>query len=237
MASESRENRLAARYSVRGNENVSSFRFTTTKKCELSVDDESARLLKEYVDGSSDAATEIFHKYVAGLIALARTQLHPVLQRRLDPEDIVQSAYRSFFSEAKEANIVLKRSGDLWRVLAAFTINKARKRIEKELAQKRDPRLEAGRSVWVNIAVEGDPTPEQVNNVVEQLEFYMQQLTSRDRLILELRLRGESVFEIAEQLNFPGNGSPHDLPFTSEATVRRVLRIAKEELRERLFRE
>lgn len=49
-----------------------------------------------YQAGQSEAATAIFDRYVARLIALARSRIGAKLGRRVDAEDIVQSAYRSF---------------------------------------------------------------------------------------------------------------------------------------------
>lgn len=62
--------------------------------------------------------------------------------RRFDPEDVVQSVYRSFFRKAENEEFTLKRSGDRWRLLANITIKKTMKRVEFELAKKRDPRVE-----------------------------------------------------------------------------------------------
>lgn len=201
------------------------------------MDDESARLLKEYVEGNSDAATEIYHKYIHRMIALARQRISPMLQHRVGPEDIAQSAMGSFYRKASDDQIVLKRSGDLWRVLAAFTVNKARKRIEQEMAEKRDPRLEVRGSVWVVAAIEGEPTADEVVCVIDQLQHYMGGLSPRDRLILELRLQGESIAEIAEELKQHAGQLGEEAAQTTEATIRRVLRDAKHKLRRMLFDE
>ena len=78
----------------------------------------SHELLKQYQAGQSEAVTAIFDRYVERLIALARARIGPKLKRRVDAEDIVQSAYRSFFVHAKNQEYQLARSGDLWRLLA-----------------------------------------------------------------------------------------------------------------------
>jgi RNA polymerase sigma-70 factor (ECF subfamily) len=44
-----------------------------------------------------DAATEVFERYAQRLHGLARRHLDTVLKRKVDPEDVVQSAYKSFF--------------------------------------------------------------------------------------------------------------------------------------------
>ncbi|MEZ6126232.1 MAG: ECF-type sigma factor [Planctomycetaceae bacterium] len=64
-----------------------------SRRSELS----SIRLFASLVDGEASAANEVFHRYLQRLNRLARTRLAPQLNARVDPEDIVMSAYRSFF--------------------------------------------------------------------------------------------------------------------------------------------
>lgn len=199
------------------------------------MDDESARLLKDYVDGNRDAATEIYNKYVSRLIALARKKISPKLNPRFDAEDVVQSAYRSFFRKAKDEKIVLTRSGDLWRVLASFTFHKTLKRIEQETGDGNHPDREVRGSVWLSGAIQGEPPPDQVASVLEILQLYMDRLSPRDRLILELRLQGESTVEIAEELKQHTQQLGEGVAQVQEATIRRVIREAKKELRTLLF--
>ena len=49
-------------------------------------------LMTELVDGRNEAAVEIVEEYTAALVAVARREISPKLARRVDPEDIVQSA-------------------------------------------------------------------------------------------------------------------------------------------------
>lgn len=63
-------------------------------------DDESAKLLRDWQDGDERAASLLFERYVDRLLVLARNKLSPRMKRRIDPEDVVQSAYRSFFASA-----------------------------------------------------------------------------------------------------------------------------------------
>ena len=78
---------------------------------------ESQQLLERVRSGDKDAAEELFERYVDRLIELARKRLSPRLARRLDPEDIVQSACRSFFRLARagryELNVVDAVAGNL----------------------------------------------------------------------------------------------------------------------------
>ncbi|HSG73079.1 MAG TPA: ECF-type sigma factor [Planctomycetaceae bacterium] len=209
---------------------------TDSNDVRLLMEGESAKLFAEYLEGKSEAATLLFDRYVTRLVALAKSRLSPLLQARIDPEDVVQSAYRSFFCKAKERNISLNRSGDLWRLLAAFTINKAKARIEKELAQQRNPHREENPTALLN-AIQNEPSPEEAAILVEQLTLFMEGMKPRDRRILELRLQGETIDSIAVELG-RSESDPAAAPKPlSAATVRRVLRDSKAALERVLYAE
>src|SRR5436190_2378792 len=76
----------------------------------------SADLLHRLRRGDEDAATAVFERYVERLTRLARSRLATKLASRVDPEDIVLSAYRSFFVAARQGRFELERGGDLWRL-------------------------------------------------------------------------------------------------------------------------
>src|SRR5262249_16649412 len=62
--------------------------------------DTSAELLSRWRKGDEEAASALFRRYAEQLIVLARGHLSEKLAHRLDPQDVVQSAYRSFFTGA-----------------------------------------------------------------------------------------------------------------------------------------
>ena len=100
-------------------------------------DARSIELLNRFRRGDDRAAHEIFDRYTLRLIGLTRTRLSAKLARRIDPEDVVQSVYRSFFRAAEQGNFELRQNGDLWRLLAAITLNKVRMQARKNRAVKR----------------------------------------------------------------------------------------------------
>ena len=61
-------------------------------------DQNSIQLLNRVRSDDSGAAEELFERYLQRLLALVRTRLPGKLARRVDPDDVVQSAYRSFFT-------------------------------------------------------------------------------------------------------------------------------------------
>ena len=169
--------------------------------------------------GDEDASREIFERYLARLTALARSRLAARLQRRTDPEDIVLSAYRSFFVGARDGRFVLQRSGDLWRLLATITLHKLHRQVKRHSAESRDVRREIAVADDADFA--RDPTAEEAVALADELESILRPLDPLLRRILELRLQGQSLEEIAA------------ITLRSERTVRRSLAELREAITSR----
>ncbi len=173
--------------------------------------------------GDQAAADEIFVRYTKRLLGLARRRLSPRMARDLDAEDVVQSAYRSFFVGARAGRYVLQRSGDLWRLLVGITVHKLQRQLERRSAQKRDAAREASGRQGSGPDVEAEtlarePTPAEAAAFAETLENLLAPLTPVQRRMVALRLEGHSLEEIAAAVR------------RSERTVRRVLEEIKQEL-------
>jgi RNA polymerase sigma factor (sigma-70 family) len=191
------------------------------------VDGDTIALVNRWREGDERAADDLFHRYVDRLLALARSRLSEKLAARFDPEDVVQSAYRSFFDRARSGGFALEQSGDLWRLLAAITLNKLRHQVERNTAAKRGIDQEHGAPCWVSHAdfvemVTGDPSPSEVVALADETELLMRDLAPHQRRMVELRLRGYTLEEIAEEVQ------------RSERTVRRVMEQIKQTLELRL---
>src|SRR5271163_4177723 len=87
-------------------------------------DERSDDLVARWRAGDQRAATELFHRYASRLILFVRSRLSGRIARRLDPEDVVQSAYRSFFGGTRDGRYVPHRGGDLWQLLVVITLHK-----------------------------------------------------------------------------------------------------------------
>jgi RNA polymerase sigma factor (sigma-70 family) len=194
------------------------------------VDEASAELLARWRNGDQQAAELLFLRYAERLVALAGSRLSEKLTRRLDPEDVVQSAYRSFFVGARAGRYVLERSGDLWRLLAAITLHKVQRQIEYHTAEKRSIDREepfGSEDSLYGLQAEiltREPSPEEAAAVVEEVEQALGGLEPLHRRMVELRLQGCPVPEIAADTD------------RSERMVRLVLQQFKGQLEHR-FRE
>lgn len=192
-------------------------------------DDESIRLLKDFEQGDDEAAEKIFARYVERLVGLAHGRMSEKLGRRLDPEDVVQSVYRSFFCRARDGHYIIERSGDLWALLASMTVHKVAGAAQHHTQQKRSMNKDAGVNDWSVYATRfaprfaAEPTEEDLVAVYEELESVMRDLTEPQRKILERRLQGATRQSIAEELEI------------SERTVRRFLEKIKSTFENRLL--
>ncbi len=81
-------------------------------------------LVARYRRGDQQAATVLFRRYVERLTVLVRRRLSPRLASRMDPEDILQSAYRSFFDGLGRGAFEVQGADELWGLLAAITLHK-----------------------------------------------------------------------------------------------------------------
>lgn len=183
----------------------------------------SEELLRLVQAGNEDAATAVFDRYVERLLALARARIGPKLKRRLDPEDVVQSAYRSFFVHARDGEFSLGQSGDLWRLLAGITLHKLHGQFEKHTAAKRNPKREVVDSEALEALASRAPTVADVVAVGELLNSVLARLAPDERRTLEATLQGQDAERIAAELG------------KSERTVRRLLAQARSKIEERLL--
>lgn len=178
---------------------------------------EAADLLARWRQGDQQAAQELFRRYASRMTALARSRLSLKLAHRVDAEDVVQSACRSFFTGTREGRYELPPGGDLWQLLVAITLNKLYLRIRFNNSQKRAVNREQGFSsedsllgLQADLALR-EPSPEEMVALADELDQLMSPLNPLDRRILKRRLEGYDLNEIAAQVQ------------RSQRTVRRTL--------------
>jgi RNA polymerase sigma factor (sigma-70 family) len=189
----------------------------------LGVDQQSQWLVARWQEGDEEAARELFYRYSERLIALVRSRLSGKLAPRLDPEDVVQSVYRSFFSNARDNRCVLEQSGDLWRLLVTMAMHKLLDQAKRQHAGRRAVEREED---WFGLNSEmlsREPSPEDAVAVLEEVELLMRGLDPVHRRIVEMRLQGFGTTEIAAEVD------------RSRQLVCLVLKQAYERLNQRLF--
>ena len=179
----------------------------------------SALLVARWREGDQQAAATLWRRYAVRLIALVRRRLSGRLAAAVDPEDVVQSAYGRFFTGARADRYVLRRSGDLWRLLVAIALHRLSHQIKRRNAGKRS--LAREHEEKGALLLSREPSPAEAAALADELEQQLRGLTPAQRLIVELRLEGYQMAEIAERTRH------------HERTVRRVLKGVEKRLQQR----
>jgi RNA polymerase sigma-70 factor (ECF subfamily) len=173
---------------------------------------------------SEEAAAAIVNRFTQRLIALARGRLEARVRRKVGPEDVVQSVYRSFFRRHADGQFRIEDWDGLWAMLTVITVRKCANCNQFFRADKRDVRREAdmsappGRAGPAWEAPSREPTPEEAAMLAETVAGLMGELGARARDILALSLQGYTTEEIGEQLG------------RARRTVRRVRERVKNRL-------
>ena len=163
--------------------------------------------------GEPDAEVR-FRDFVARLLATIRRRLDRRLASRVDPEDVLQSALRSFFRRQREAPQEVANWEDLLAIALTIAHRKCLRQHEHHFAGRRDIRRENGGQHSVSggrAAVSREPGPVDAAVVNEITARLFDGLSDRERQVLALSISGHSVAEISRQLH------------RTERTVRRLL--------------
>jgi RNA polymerase sigma-70 factor (ECF subfamily) len=156
---------------------------------------------------SEEVATQAFQRYAGRLIALARAHLGNQVRPKVDPEDVIQSVFRSFFHRHAGGEFTIPNWNSLWGLLVRITLRKCGHKIGHFRAARRDVRREVRAATSDSSAnaapdaLSGEPSPAEVAMLAETAEQVMRQLaTPLKRHIFELSLQGYSVPEISDRV-------------------------------------
>ncbi|HEY1379418.1 MAG TPA: RNA polymerase sigma factor [Gemmataceae bacterium] len=157
------------------------------------------RLLERFQKGDREAAGLLYARYADRLRALTRRKSSSALACRLDPDDIVQSVFRNFFHAAREGGYDVPPGEDLWKLLLVIALNKIRARGTFHRAAKRDVRRTRridGLDPYT-LAKENQHGQSATTFLRLAAEEALAQLPPLQRRIVELRMQGYQVHEIA----------------------------------------
>jgi RNA polymerase sigma-70 factor (ECF subfamily) len=185
-----------------------------------------AQLMTRLRSGENAAARTVFEQYAGRLVALARRRFNRLVARKVDPEDVVQSVFNSFFARHRAGELDVSDGHALWNLLTVITLRKCADRAAYFLAERRDAARETsgpaagdGPDAW-SLASDREPRPEEVLILEETVEHLFRKLGVHERPILELSLQGYTAAEISARLG------------RAERSVRRL----RERIRKRLER-
>ena len=187
-------------------------------------DDSFPGFLARLRAGDDSAAGELFLRFAGRLVALARRQVAAGLQHKVDPEDVVQSAYKSFFVRYTEGKLDVSNWNSLWGLLTVITLRKCCERVAYHKAARRDAAREIAADTPDGYSLESlsrEPTPLEAVLLSETVDQLLAELSDDERPIIELSLLGHTTREISERLERP------------ERTVRRLRERVREQLERR----
>lgn len=184
--------------------------------------------LQELRSGNTLAAQELWERYFARLLVVARDKLRGVSRRATDEEDVALSAFHSFCAGVAQSRFPrLDNRDDLWQVLVMLTARKAFQERRRQQTLKRGGLVtDQGKRLTANTptpvdwdldeVVGAEPNPEFVAMMAEQFTCLLDILPEEIlRQVARLRLENYTNSEIAERLN------------CSERTVERKLSLIR----------
>jgi RNA polymerase sigma factor (sigma-70 family) len=180
-------------------------------------EEEERRLIDGLRAGDPQAVRRFCEQYGPLLERLADRHLGAAVRRRVGPEDVAQSACRTFLRRARLGEFRLGDSAELWRLLCAITLTKAREQARFHQRQRRGLDREVPLGA-VPAGAEGPdlraagPTPDEAAEFADLIEQLVADLDEEERQVLDLKLQDFTNDEVAERLG------------CSERTVRRVVK-------------
>src|SRR5262249_7937949 len=143
----------------------------------------------------------LFARYAERLARFAEQHLSKRVATRVDGEDVVQSVFRTFFRRYSRGELRVDSSAEVWRLLVSITLRKAQAKGRYHTAGTRNVAAEVpGADSPLTEAMAQDPGPEEAATLVDEIESLLRGLPELHCRILDLRIQGHGVAEIAEQL-------------------------------------
>jgi RNA polymerase sigma factor (sigma-70 family) len=170
-----------------------------------------------------DAATQVYERFAGRLIAQARKQLDPRILQRVDPDEVVQSAFKSVFLRLADGEFVLGNWDSLWGLLTRVTLHKCHKWVDYFQAQAREIQREVPQAAQDDSSnswqfLDREPTPPEAAVMAESIAQLLHGLDEREQQIVTLSLHGCEVADISAQVK------------CTESKVYRVLRLIRQRL-------
>lgn len=160
--------------------------------------------------------------FTSKLARLAQNNLDRRLARRIEGEDVVQSAFRTFLRRKAQGEFQVGGTADLWRLLVHITVMKARAKGRYHTAGRRDARNEVHGDEWFSQLITREPDDAEADSLVDTIDTLLTGVPDWYATVLELRLDDVSVTEISDRLKL------------SRQSIHRALRVLKDRLEREL---
>jgi RNA polymerase sigma-70 factor, ECF subfamily len=153
-------------------------------------------------EGSESFASHIFRIYSQQLLQLANEQFDKSLSSKISPEDVVQSALKSFFRRAELLQVSPANHDMIWGLLSIITVRKCNKWKSFYRCEKRDVQREsisANDSSFDLTQAAFTPQAQDALIATELIEHLLRNFTTRQQEMIVLRIQGHSSEQIAAQ--------------------------------------
>ena len=183
------------------------------------ADQQWLRMIDGLRGGNRSVVREFCQCYGKSLERLAEKHLTGGVRRRIGPEDVVQSACRTFLRRAQIGEFELADAEGLWGLLCAITLTKVREQTRFHLRQKRgidrevhQADLSSSDGPRLFDRADSEPTPAEAAEFADTFTKLVSGLDEEERQLVDLKLQQFTNDEIAVQMG------------CSERTVRRILK-------------
>ena len=187
-------------------------------------DDDWDRLIAGLKSGDEGILREFHRDYGPMLHGIADSRLAPGMRRRFDADDVVQSAFRTFFRRAQIGYFKFEDNQRLWNLMCAITLTKLREKARFHTRQSRSVKRErsvegsAGAASTGSEIVSSQPTPAETVDFADAFEALLSSMDEIEQKLVDLKLQDLTNDEVAETLG------------VSERTVRRMLSRLQEKI-------
>ncbi len=181
-------------------------------------------LLDHFRSGDAASATAIYDRYAERLRGVIRRRCSRALAACVEPDDLLQSAFGSFFRRVADRATDGTHPDRLWGLLLLISVHKIRDAADYHYAAKRDARRLAQTALDTGPLAAAAIDETVLSELSDLVTHLVAQLPAPDDQMVRLRVQG---YEVAEISNRTGR---------SKRTVERVLQGFRKSL-ESLIRE
>ena len=172
-------------------------------------------LIAKVKTGDESAATAIYERYAKRILSFVNSQMADQMHAEVQPEDIVQSVFKSIFRGVSSGGYNAPEGGTLWQLMAVVAVHKVRRNASKRHAQVRDSRRTQSIESIEDFEVSDRSTQKEFELAIREAT---ESLKPSEQAVVMLRVQGCSVEEISEKLD------------RSRRSVERLLQSAREKL-------
>jgi len=185
--------------------------------------EESQRWIRGFRENNDSAVADFWGRYEERLRRLAERNLSDRMKRRVDADDVVQSAFRTFLRRAGQDEFELRDRQNLLSLLTTITLNKIRQKVRHFAAQKRGG--DSDRYFETMADLSGDqPTPDELA-ALQEIEDLLRGFDVEQQQVVDLKLQNHTNEEIARRMQ------------CSERTVRRMIKRVEKTLEKLIGRD